>query len=105
MPEILMILTIILVGLILVAAGAGVGYHLKEVYSELRAIRAKLASQDEGGGMPEIAIIEAKSPKQIREEAFEEPDEDSAIITAKKPIELRREKDRRLSEDLDRLGR
>lgn len=104
MSSVLLVFVIVLVGLVLVAAGVGIGYHLKEVYSELRAIRAKLASQEEGGGLPEIAIIEAKSPKQIKEEEFFD-DEESAILTAKKPSELRREKDRRLNDELDKLGR
>jgi hypothetical protein len=103
--NILVILTIILVGLVLVAAGVGIGYHLKEVYSELRAMRARMASMEEGGGIPELAIIEAKTPKQLNEERFDEPDEESAIIVAKKPAELRRERDRKLDEELDRLGR
>ena len=105
MFNILLIFAIVLSALALIAAGVFVGYHLTELNSNYRAIRSRVANLEEGGGIPDIAIVEAKSPKQIVQEKFDEPDEDSAIIVAKKPKELARDRDRRLNEDLDRLGR
>lgn len=105
MSNVLIIFVIVLVGLALVGVGVFAGYHLKEINSQYRALRSRVAGLEAGGGLPDLAIIDAKTPKQVREEAFDEPDEESAIITAKKPGELRRERDRKLDEELDRLGR
>lgn len=85
--------------------GVMFGYYAKEIRTSISALRSRVANLEEGGGMPDPAIIDAKTPKQVNEELFDEPDEESAIVTAKKPGELRREQDRKLQEDLDRLGR
>jgi hypothetical protein len=98
----LVVIVIVLATFIIVGAGIAIGYHFKEFTSELRAVRAKLASQDDNGGMPEIAIVDAKSPKQIKEELFDEPDEDSAIVIAKKPSELQRERDRKFDQEMEK---
>jgi hypothetical protein len=81
------------------------GYYLRDIRATLLALRSRVANLEEDGGLPGSAIVEAKTPKELVEHKFDEPDEESAIVTAKKPGELAREKDRKLQEELDRLGR
>lgn len=97
----LLVLTIIVVGFIIAAAGVGIGYHLREIARHYRNLRSRVADLETDGGMPEPAIIEAKTPLQVKQDPIDDDDE-SAIIVAKKPDELRRERDRKFDEEMER---
>jgi hypothetical protein len=93
----------LVVGMGIAALGIWLGYYLKDLKLSISALRSRVKSLEEDE-IPYEAIIDAKTPKQVNEDRFDD-DEESSIISAKKPGELAREKDRKLQEELDKLGR
>lgn len=100
------IILIIVVAVMLVAlliAAFLAGYFYRDIRTSISALRSRVASLEKTD-LPEPAIIDPKTPKELKEHQFDEPDGESAIIAAKKPSELRREKDRQLTEELNRMS-
>jgi Sec-independent protein translocase protein TatA len=92
---------VILLGLIGLAVA--LGYFWRDIRTSLSAVRSRLANLEETD-LPEPAIIDPKTPQELKEHQYDQDDEESAIVVAKKPRDLRREKDQKLTEDLNRIS-
>jgi hypothetical protein len=87
-------------------AGMAIGYFWRAIIIRLDMLILRVEGF-KSVELPESAVIET-TPNLIRERqhtATPADEEDSQIVTDKSPRQVKADKDRKLSEELDKLGR
>lgn len=95
----------VLLSLLVVGMAIWFGYFLRSLSNQIKSILRMIETSNENDTI-DSAVVDT-TPNLIREKERkgELDTDDSQVVTIKSPAQVRADKDRKLNEELDKLGR